>query len=235
MMKKKRPRSRPLDPARELFSDKVIQEVCERQKEAMGRLWPEFQLEEGTAPLVANWQARKHYPELLLGKAPNHLFLSYQFPYILWTGLLRPRPNSKAYSVGIWYRPLHYTFWSMPRVQVSGEGIHCGTHPHVNFDGSLCLFTPSPRRDDYVYLWECYCAFKKTGIWPGADEWNNYSDLVADKIMNWTVDWLFHYENWLITGEWEGGGGSPYLEPGALKIVRERAAQLEAKLAKFST
>jgi hypothetical protein len=22
----------------------------------------------------------------------------------------------------------------------------------------------------------------------------------------WTCEWLFHFESWLFTGEWEGGG-----------------------------
>ena len=30
--------------------------------------------------------------------------------------------------------------------------------------------------------------------------------LIADTIVAWTCEWLIHYEIWLATGEWHGGG-----------------------------
>lgn len=29
---------------------------------------------------------------------------------------------------------------------------------------------------------------------------------LADTIIPWTLDWLMHYEFWLATGKWRGGG-----------------------------
>jgi hypothetical protein len=29
---------------------------------------------------------------------------------------------------------------------------------------------------------------------------------IATSFMMWISDWLFHYETWLFTNEWEGGG-----------------------------
>jgi hypothetical protein len=29
---------------------------------------------------------------------------------------------------------------------------------------------------------------------------------IADTIVPWTAEWLVHYEIWLVTGEWYGGG-----------------------------
>ena len=34
----------------------------------------------------------------------------------------------------------------------------------------------------------------------------NSSNLIADLIIPWTVEWLYFYEIWLATGEWCGGG-----------------------------
>jgi hypothetical protein len=32
---------------------------------------------------------------------------------------------------------------------------------------------------------------------------------IADTVLPWTTEWLYHYEIWLITGEWTGGGDWP--------------------------
>jgi hypothetical protein len=34
---------------------------------------------------------------------------------------------------------------------------------------------------------------------------------IAGTIICWTALWLFFYETWLITGEWEGEGEEPQL------------------------
>lgn len=41
--------------------------------------------------------------------------------------------------------------------------------------------------------------YRKTGEW-------NSSMYIADAIIPWTSEWLLHYEYWLGTGEWHGGG-----------------------------
>lgn len=46
-------------------------------------------------------------------------------------------------------------------------------------DGSLCLHVPGEWRPDM---------------------------LLAATIVPWTLEWLVHYEAWLATGEWRGGG-----------------------------
>lgn len=38
-----------------------------------------------------------------------------------------------------------------------------------------------------------------------AREWNS-SMLIARTIVPWTCEWLFHFEAWLFTGKWDGGG-----------------------------
>lgn len=38
-----------------------------------------------------------------------------------------------------------------------------------------------------------------------AKEWNE-SQFIADTIIPWTSEWLLHYEIWVATGIWYGGG-----------------------------
>lgn len=69
--------------------------------------------------------------------------------------------------------------------------------PHLYRDGSLCLYLP------------------------GAKEWEN-TMYIVDSIVPWASEWLFHYEIWLATGEWHGGG----IHPGeSIKLERDRPAR----------
>ncbi len=38
-----------------------------------------------------------------------------------------------------------------------------------------------------------------------AKEWNE-TMFIADTIIPWTSEWLYHYEIWVATGIWHGGG-----------------------------
>lgn len=41
---------------------------------------------------------------------------------------------------------------------------------------------------------------------------------IAQTTVPWTSEWLFYYELWLITGNWEGGGhGEPSSQRGAAR------------------
>ena len=42
-------------------------------------------------------------------------------------------------------------------------------------------------------------------------EWNRRK-LISETIIPWTVEWLAHYEIWLVTGKWNGGGKHPSTE-----------------------
>jgi hypothetical protein len=70
--------------------------------------------------------------------------------------------------------------------------------PHVYSDGTLCLHE--------------------------TDEWKA-TMVIADTIVPWTAEWLAHYEIWLVTGDWYGGGEWPPRRTGA----HELAAADEAK------
>ncbi len=45
-------------------------------------------------------------------------------------------------------------------------------------------------------------------FYPDGSQWND-SKMVASTIIPWTIEWLYHYEIWLITGKWLGGGKHP--------------------------
>jgi hypothetical protein len=38
-----------------------------------------------------------------------------------------------------------------------------------------------------------------------AKEWDE-TKFIADTIIPWTSEWLLHYEIWVATGTWQGGG-----------------------------
>ena len=43
---------------------------------------------------------------------------------------------------------------------------------------------------------------------PGNKEWmKHYS--IAKTIVPWAIEWLYYYEIWQITGDWQGGGAHP--------------------------
>jgi hypothetical protein len=44
--------------------------------------------------------------------------------------------------------------------------------------------------------------------WPKQREWLPQMKLV-DTYIAWTAEWLWHFEDWLATGVWAGGGEHP--------------------------
>lgn len=64
--------------------------------------------------------------------------------------------------------------------------------PHTFFGDELCLY--------YGNDWEEHTPIAKT-------------------IIPWASEWLYHYEIWLFTGEWTGGG----IHPGVKTRLRRRA------------
>jgi hypothetical protein len=97
-----------------------------------------------------------------------------------WTGEIRPSDLSRLYCVRIVLRQ-----GRSPKVRVVSpelERLNGKNPPHLYNDWSLCLYHP-----------------KTDGFWDGT--W-----VIAETLLPWTAEWLFHYEVWLATGEWTGGG-----------------------------
>jgi len=101
---------------------------------------------------------------------------------LVWECPLRPSPFSRKYVVRIGYRQGHF-----PRTRVihptvrSLAGDRKIPHVYAEPDDPLCLFYAPAR------------------------EWNSSLSL-ARTIIPWACEWLFHFEAWLFTGEWDGGG-----------------------------
>lgn len=98
---------------------------------------------------------------------------------LLWRGPLCPTTMSRDYSV-----ELRYKLGKNPKVRVLAPELDTlpGKRlPHIYRDGTLCLFYPRAR------------------------EWHG-GLLLAETIIPWAAEWLFHYEVWLACGAWEGGG-----------------------------
>jgi hypothetical protein len=101
---------------------------------------------------------------------------------LTWIGGLRPTTASPQYTVVLRYR--HRRF-GRPVVSVIDPPLDAGHRqhlPHVYAHDDLCLYS--------------------LGDW-------NWSMPLATTIVPWASEWLFHYEAWLVTGTWRGGG-DPY-------------------------
>lgn len=96
---------------------------------------------------------------------------------LTWTGKITPTPLSATYTVRV-----RYKLGKRPKVKVLAPQLqarNCEPPPHLFKDSSLCLHVN--------------------------EEWAERM-FIAETIVPWAAEWLFHYEIWLVTGEWQGGG-----------------------------
>jgi hypothetical protein len=100
---------------------------------------------------------------------------------LIWTGEIIPSPVSLTYKVKIVYE-LH----DWPKVYVLEPELiiaHGNVLPHV-------YSTPEKKL--------CLYYHDNQGWTP--------SKLIANTILLWASEWLYHYEIWVATGIWNGGG-----------------------------
>ncbi len=92
--------------------------------------------------------------------------------------ILTPTPTSDTYEVRVRYtqgvRPFVFVATPEPVKEAHGQST-----PHLNRDGTLCLYDPSKV------------------------QWAATDPLIYTTVQ-WTSRWLFHYEHWLTFGEWRG-------------------------------
>lgn len=109
-------------------------------------------------------------------------------PSAKWIGRVTPFEGAGSYLIQI-----EYTIKDVPRVRIldpqlvvkQGDKRLPHTYPDKENRRNRvrpCLFVP--------------------------DEWDA-RDSIAATIVPWTCEWLLHYEIWLVTGEWLGGGLHP--------------------------
>ena len=108
--------------------------------------------------------------------------LSYDQKKLSWKSTVTPSPLSNSYEIKI-----NYKLGSNPDVYV--------VNPKLGlFPGKTCL----PHVYSTEKQWLCIY-YRKAGEWRS-------SMFIADTILHWTCEWLLHYECWIATGVWHGGG-----------------------------
>lgn len=109
-------------------------------------------------------------------------YVAIQRSRLTWIGRLQPSPLSVDYEVGLEYRlqaPPHVQLLNPALQQREGE-----RSPHLFADDCLCLYH-GPSREWHAGM------------------------MLADTVIPWASEWLLHYEVWLATGVWTGGGIHP--------------------------
>lgn len=108
--------------------------------------------------------------------------LNYNQSVLTWFCTLTPSPLSAPYEVKVIYkRDEHPNVYVVNQRLQLREGEDKLPHVYSTPDQWLCLYYRKGR------------------------EWNS-GMLIADTVIPWTCEWLLHYECWLATGEWHGGG-----------------------------
>ena len=75
---------------------------------------------------------------------------------------------------------------------------HHGEHPQVDVIEPKLGLRPDADQLPHVYYGDHLCLYY-------CGEWND-SLRLARTVLPWASEWLLHYELWLATGAWHGGG-----------------------------
>ena len=98
-----------------------------------------------------------------------------------WRGDLQPSPVSRTFTLGVTYDGGHRTpVVTVVRPQLRSDDVQ--DLPHVYPGDELCLCYPM--------------------------EWDA-CQLIARTIVPWASEWLLHFEIFVATGRWHGGGHEP--------------------------
>jgi hypothetical protein len=106
-------------------------------------------------------------------------------PVLTWEGQLTPTPLSRTYYTRVTYR-----VGSAPETRVLSPSLveladgRRIPHLYSQKDRRLCLYVP------------------------GTNQWNS-SKFISKTIIPWSLLWFFYFEEWLLSGEWKGGGVHP--------------------------
>ena len=127
---------------------------------------------------------------------------------LTWKYTITPSPLSAFYEIKLSYTK--------------------GMHPNVYvLNPKLCLYPGEiylPHVYDTKKQW--ICIYYRKGR-----EWKSSMYLV-DTVLPWTCEWLLHYECWLATGEWHGGGIHNVTEAEKQKDETNEASNRDKKLSK---
>lgn len=119
----------------------------------------------------------------LKSKFPNSNIKRDGEEKLIWIHSITPSPLSETYKIKLLYIKNKgvKVFVIEPKPLVLAKGKMYLPHVYSTLEQQLCLY------------------------YPKTNEWNN-GMLFTDSIIPWACEWLFHYEIWVGTGEWQGGG-----------------------------
>lgn len=102
---------------------------------------------------------------------------------LVWDGKLKPSNLSTTYDIRIEYNMGHDpdVYVLNPKPLLLAKGAAKLPHTYNHEKQHLCLYHRS------------------------INEWNEQK-MIAKTIVPWTSEWLLHYEIWITTGTWHGGG-----------------------------
>ena len=107
---------------------------------------------------------------------------------ITWISTITPTPFSRSYKVKLEYvRGEGVKFFVLDPKLMLAEGKTVLPHVYSSSEQRLCLYDPD------LDEWDASCYYVQT-------------------IIPWASEWLLHYELWLHSGDWLGGGRHPVIE-----------------------
>jgi hypothetical protein len=117
---------------------------------------------------------------------PGSFISRYREDKLTWVHCLTPSEICRTYKVKLQYtRSDGVSFYVLePKLQLA-EGHVSLPHVYDSALQKLCLFEP--------------------GGW-------NSAMYFVHTIIPWACEWLYHYEVWVATGRWNGGGKHPKLD-----------------------
>jgi hypothetical protein len=123
-----------------------------------------------------------HQAGMLRSYFPQSKITRHGEKELVWIGELTPSPLSNTYKVKVHYKPGEFirVFVIEPKLRLA-DGATSLPHVYSTQRQQLCLYYPKDK------------------------EWTP-SMWIADSIIPWASEWLYHYEIWVGTGDWRGGG-----------------------------
>jgi len=115
---------------------------------------------------------------------PDSHIRRFREEYLIWTDTITPSPLGGRYKVKMVYikNKCSIEFYVVePKPLKLAEGKDKLPHVYSHEEQKLCLFFPDGK------------------------EWTPKL-LLSETIVPWAYEWLFHYELWLGSGIWKGGG-----------------------------
>lgn len=114
---------------------------------------------------------------------PDSKVMRYRESYLIWVGIVTPSPLSGSYKLKLHYKRNKgvKVFILEPKPLTLANGHDALPHVYSTSEQQLCLY------------------------YPYGSEWN-YNMLYSKTLIPWACEWLCHYEIWLYTGKWHGGG-----------------------------